>query len=128
MRSTASRISSIVEKANKPLPVGASPAASLDETDPIEPRTLVPDADASIYGTGLDAVVRIRVDGSPARIQEWMPGRVQFTVPDVGPGDVEIEIVLGDGTLLTRADGTNLTAEVEGVGYVSERSTKGRRS
>ncbi|HYZ77539.1 MAG TPA: hypothetical protein VE596_09210 [Gaiellaceae bacterium] len=125
-RRLAARMRATHDPGNNPLPV--PPAASLDEAGPIEPTMLFPDGDASIYGSDLDAVAEIRVGGSPATIQERMPARVRFTVPDLGPGVVVIEIVLADGTLLTRADGTNLTAEIEGAGYTSQQSTKGRRS
>lgn len=120
-----------VDTGNDPLSVGvpAPESPTLSDPQPIEPTTLFPGGDASIYGTGLDAVDKIDVDGSPARIRRRMSYEVQFTVPDVGPcDDAVINIVLANGDLLTRADGSNLTAEVEGVGYTSQQSTKGRRS
>lgn len=81
----------------KPTP----PEASLDRANPIAPKTVFADGNASIYGVGLDAVREVRIDGSPAAIRRRAAREVAITVPArVGPGKVGVEVVLADGRVL----------------------------
>jgi hypothetical protein len=77
------------------------PEASLDKANPIAPKTVFADGDASIYGVGLDAVREVRIDGSRAAIRRRTSREVEITVPArVGNGKVGVEVVLADGRVL----------------------------
>lgn len=87
--------------------------ASLDRANPIAPKLVFADGDASIYGVGLDAVREIRIDGSPAAIRRRTSREVEIRVPaGVGSGKVGVEVVLADGSVLqTTAKGVQTSAK-----------------